>query len=125
MKIKLILGDILAIAILTVIGFASHGEMDPAFIPRMGTTFFPVLVGWFLLAPWFGLLAPGSLTDVRFLWRAPLVMIFAAPLAAILRATLLGTSVSPLFTAVLGGSFALGMMLWRGALGAGLRGWSG
>ena len=125
MKTRLILGDMLAIAILTIIGFASHGETNPSFIPRMGTTFFPVLVGWFLLAPWFGLLDPASVTEARLLWRIPLAMLFAAPFAAIIRAALLGSSAAPLFTAIIGCSFALGMMLWRVALCVGLRRWSG
>jgi hypothetical protein len=51
-KTTLILGDILAIAILTVIGFATHGEVGLSFLSRMGTTFFPMLLGWFLAATW-------------------------------------------------------------------------
>ncbi len=59
-KIKwtLILGDTLALAIVTVIGFASHGETDIAFAPRMFTTYIPLLVSWFLIAPWLGLFNP-------------------------------------------------------------------
>ena len=38
----LIIGDILSIAVLTVIGFATHGEVGTSFISRMGTTFFPL-----------------------------------------------------------------------------------
>ncbi|MFN3492298.1 MAG: DUF3054 family protein, partial [Anaerolineales bacterium] len=49
----LILGDTIAIAILTYIGFAFHNQSEIS--PRMATTFFPVLFSWFLLAPWFGL----------------------------------------------------------------------
>ena len=51
-KTRLILGDTLAIAILTVIGFASHAETGLSFIPRMGTTFFPLVIGWFLIVRW-------------------------------------------------------------------------
>jgi hypothetical protein len=51
-KTILILGDILAIAILTVIGFATHGKFDFSYIARMGITFFPMLVSWFLAATW-------------------------------------------------------------------------
>ena len=43
-KTTLILGDILAIAIVTVIGFISHDEFDFPYISRMGTTFFPLLL---------------------------------------------------------------------------------
>ena len=50
-KLFLILGDLLAIAVITVIGFASHGETDTSFLPRMAATFVPMAVSWFLLAP--------------------------------------------------------------------------
>jgi len=39
----LIGGDILALGIITVIGFASHGETEISFIPRMFTTFIPLV----------------------------------------------------------------------------------
>ncbi len=52
----LILGDILALLIVTLIGFATHGETSISFVPRLLTTFIPLLIGWFLLAPWFSLL---------------------------------------------------------------------
>ena len=51
----LIIGDIIAIAILTFIGFATHGEAGLSFIPRMAAIFFPSVVAWLVLAPWFGL----------------------------------------------------------------------
>ncbi len=114
-KTKLIFGDILMIAILTVIGFASHGETDLAFIPRIGTTFFPVLISWLLLAPWFGLFDEELTADPKLLWRVPLAMLLAAPLATVLRAALLGSAALPLFTIILGSSFALGMLVWRAA----------
>jgi len=120
-KTKLIFGDILTIAILTFIGFASHGETDLSFIPRMGTTFLPVLISWFLLAPWFGLFDEDLTADSKLPWRVPLAMLLAAPLAAVLRATLLGSAALPLFTIILGTSFGLGMLLWRMVYGCFLR----
>jgi len=113
----LILGDTVILAILTIIGFASHGETGLSFLPRMGTTFFPVLVAWFLLAPWFGLFDEKTTTDFKTFWRIPLAMFIAAPLATVLRAGLLGSAALPLFTLILGSSFALGMFLWRIGIG--------
>ena len=110
----LILGDTVAIAILTVIGFATHGETDISYIPRMATTFFPVLVSWFLIAPWLGLFDEQVVANPKLLWRILLAMVFIAPLAVILRATLLHSVVQPLFALILGGSNALGMLMWRG-----------
>ncbi|HZM21095.1 MAG TPA: hypothetical protein VFC02_05085 [Anaerolineales bacterium] len=36
----LILGDLLAIGLVTLIGFATHGEADMAFVPRMAASTF-------------------------------------------------------------------------------------
>ena len=112
-KTILILGDILAIVILTYIGFATHGETDISYLMRMGTTFFPVLVGWFLIAPWLGLFDEQVIVNPKLLWRILLAMVFIAPLAVILRATLLHSAAQPLFALILGGSNALGMLAWR------------
>lgn len=110
----LILGDGLAIALLTVIGFATHGEADASFLPRMAAAFFPVLFGWFVLAPWFGMFDESIINDPKNLLRIPLVSLFVAPLAVILRAAWLNTAGIPIFTLVLGGTNALGMITWRG-----------
>ena len=53
-KLSLILGDGVALALITVVGFASHGETELSYAPRMLTTFIPLLLGWFLVAPWLG-----------------------------------------------------------------------
>jgi len=111
----LVSGDILTIAILTLVGFASHGEAGLAFLPRMATTFFPVLAAWFLLAPWFGLYDEKLVADAKPLLRVPLAMVFAGPFAAVLRAALLGTAALPIFVLVLGSTFALGILIWRAA----------
>lgn len=110
----LIAGDTLALAIITIIGFASHGETDLSFLPRMLTTFIPLLVGWFLIAPWLGLFDARITDDPKQLWRPPLAMLLAAPMTAILRAAMLNAVALPLFTLILGGSAALGMLGWRG-----------
>lgn len=113
-KTTLILGDILAIVILTLIGFATHGEIGLSFLPRMGTTFFPVLVSWFLAATWLDLFDERVISHPQLFWRILLAMLFAAPLATILRATLLHSAAQPFFVLVLGSTNALGMLIWRG-----------
>jgi hypothetical protein len=109
----LILGDILVIAILTFIGFATHGEADVSFIPRMGAAFFPLLIGWFLMAPWFGLFDEQVTSNLKLLWRVLLAMLFVAPFASILRSAFLHGAALPIFTLVLGGTNALAMLVWR------------
>ena len=112
-KWTLIAGDILALAIITIIGFASHGETDLSFLPRMFTTFIPLVVSWFLIAPWFGLFDSKITSQLKQLWRPPLAMLLVAPMTAILRATMLNAVALPLFTLILGGSAAVGMLVWR------------
>lgn len=110
----LVIGDIIALAIITIIGFATHGETDLSFLPRMLTTFVPLLVSWFLIAPWLGLFNVQITSAPRQLWRPLLAMLLAAPMTAVLRAAMLNAVALPLFALILGGSAALGMFLWRG-----------
>ena len=116
MKIQgnfLILGDILVIAIVTFIGFATHGESALSFLPRMAASFFPITIAWFLLAPWFGLFQQEITSNPRELWRPALAMVFAAPLAVVLRGFILNAAIVPIFALVLGATSAFGMVLWR------------
>lgn len=112
-KSTLVIGDLLAIALLTLIGFATHGEADLSFAPRMAALYFPLLVSWFLLAPALGLFRHDISSDPKQLWRTALAMLFAAPLAAVLRGFLLNAPIIPIFAAVLAATSALGMTLWR------------
>ena len=109
----LVIGDLLAIALLTLIGFARHGEADVAFLPRMTALYFPLSISWFLLAPALGLFQREIISNPRQLWRPALAGFFAAPVAAVLRGLLLNAPVIPIFAAVLAGVSALGMVLWR------------
>jgi hypothetical protein len=109
----LVLGDILAIAILTLIGFATHGEADLSFLPRMAVFFFPLGISWFLLAPALGLFQQETTSSLKQLWRPALTGFFAGPLAAVLRGFILNAPIIPVFAAVLAGTAALGMVIWR------------
>jgi hypothetical protein len=109
----LILGDLLAIALVTLIGFATHGEADLAFLPRMAALYFPLSISWLLLAPGLGLFGPEITSDPKQLWRPALAMFFAAPLAAVLRGFILNAPVIPVFAAVLASVSAIGIVLWR------------
>jgi len=110
----LVAGDILAIAIVTVIGFATHGETGLSFLSRMLAAFIPVTVAWFLLAPWFSLFQPEITSNSRQLWRPVIAMLFAGPLAVILRGLILNAPIIPIFAVVLSATSAFGMLIWRG-----------
>jgi hypothetical protein len=111
--ILLILGDILTLTVITLIGFANHNELRLLPYYRMLATFLPLLAGWFLIAPWLGLFKPEIYSNPRQLWRPVLAMVLAAPLTGLLRAMMLNSIVIPLFVLILGGSAALGMLVWR------------
>ena len=112
-KYVLILGDVLAIAIVTIIGFVTHGETSLSFLPRMAALFFPLTISWFLLAPALGLFRPEMVKDPKQLWRPAWAGIFAGPLALVLRGFILNAPIIPIFAAILTGTFALGMAIWR------------
>ena len=107
-------GDLLAIAALTLIGFATHGETGLSFLPRMAAIYFPLTISWFLLAPWLGLFQQEIVSNPKHLWRPALAILFAAPLAAVLRGFILNAPIIPIFVIVLGTTSALGMVVWRG-----------
>ena len=109
----LVAGDILAIAIVTVVGFATHGETDVSFLPRMLAAFIPVITAWFLLAPWFGLFQQEIIYNPKLLWRPVYAMLLAGPFAAILRGLILNAPIIPVFAVVLSATSAFGMMVWR------------
>lgn len=107
-------GDALSVAALTLIGFATHGEASMSLLSRMGALFAPLIISWFLLAPWFGLFQRETISNSRQLWRPALAMLFAVPLATVLRGFILNAPILPIFVAVLAGTYALGMVIWRG-----------
>ena len=113
-KYILIIGDSLTLLIVTLIGFATHGESGVSFMPRMLAAFIPLLMGWFLLAPWFGLIKAEIISNPKQIWRPALAMLFAGPLAVVLRGLILNAPIIPIFAVVLSATSAFGMMIWRG-----------
>ena len=113
-KLTLYFGDVLALIITTLIGFATHGELKSEFLLRMVAALVPLVIAWLLLAPWFGLFQPEITSNPKQLWRPVVAMIFAAPLAVVLRGLFLNAPIIPIFAIVFGATSALGMVIWRG-----------
>jgi hypothetical protein len=119
-SVILVAGDIITLALVTVFGFASHGEAGTAGL-RMLTTFAPLIVAWFFVAPFFGVYESQRAATYRQLWRPFWAMIVAGPMAAWLRSVMLGmtnqnglnTPIWPVFVVVLGGVAALAVLAWR------------
>lgn len=105
-------GDGAVLALVTLLGFASHQELGTAGA-RMLTTYLPLLIAWLLIAPPLRLYDPGIVSNPRQLWRPLWAMLLAAPLAGWLRAVWLNHSILPIFVAVLGGVSALFLLAWR------------
>jgi len=114
-KSTLVIGDILAILITTLTGFATHEELKSEFLLRMMAAIVPLTIAWFLLAPWFGLFQSETTSQLKFIWRPVLAMLFAAPLAVVFRGLILNSAILPIFAIVLGATSALGMAVWRAA----------
>jgi hypothetical protein len=108
----LLIGDILTLGVITVIGFANHGELGTAGT-RMLTTFVPLVVAWLLVAPYLGVFDPQNARDFRQLWRPFWAMVLCSPLAAWMRGVWLGSAILPIFVVVLGGLSALALLAWR------------
>ncbi len=109
----LITGDILALLLVTLLGFATHGELAASFLPRMAASLIPLYIGWFLLAPSLGLFDDAPIRLASELWRPAFVMLFAGPLAALLRGIALAAPVIPSFATVLTLTSAVALTLWR------------
>lgn len=112
-RFVLIAGDIITLAIVTVIGFASHGTADTAG-SRMLTTLIPLVVAWFLIAPFLQVYDNQISLDGRQLWRPLWAMILASPMAAWLRGLMLSSPILPVFVIILGGVSAVAILVWRG-----------
>ena len=108
----LIIGDVLTIALVTVVGFATHDELGTAGW-RMLTTFIPVLIAWGLVAPFLGVYDFQRVAQARQLWRPFWVAVLAAPMAGWIRGVWFGEVILPVFVFVLGGVSALAILAWR------------
>jgi hypothetical protein len=113
----LLIGDVLAILVVTLIGFVTHYGAVSGW--RWLSSFLPVLAAWFAIAPWLGVYRPERYRRLAELWRPALAAVLSAPLAAALRGLWLNAVIVPVFVVVLAATSALGFLVWR-ALWAGL-----
>lgn len=109
--LALLAGDALVLLAVTLTGFANHNSSLEG--GRWLATFVPLVISWGLIAPWLGNYRADFWSRPTQAWRALLAMTLAAPIAAFVRAVLLGGIVIPIFVAALGGVAALSMAAWR------------
>jgi hypothetical protein len=112
-RLVLLAGDSIVLALVTLFGFARHGEIGSGGL-RILWTYLALLVSWFLIAPFLGAYDLQKAADIRQLWRPFYAMVLAGPFAGWLRGVLLGNAlVSPVFVLVFGGISALAITGWR------------
>jgi hypothetical protein len=108
----LILGDLLVLFLVTLTGFATHGEINA--FARMMMTFLPLCLGWGLAADLLGLYRVDQALDLHSLWRPAAAALLGVPLATWLRGAWLNTVIIPIFVLVMVGIVAIFMTIWRG-----------
>ena len=108
----LVIGDVTVLALVTGLGFATHGTLSSAGL-RLFTTFIPLLLAWFAVAPFLGAYNVNRVSQPFELWRPIWSMVLAAPMAAYLRGAWLNAPILPIFVLVLGGFSTLAMFIWR------------
>ena len=86
----LLVGDGAILLLVTLAGFAQHGELAGAGL-RLLSTFVPLCAAWALVAPWVGAYEASNTVSLRQLWR-PVLAAFLAAVPVFLR---LGSSSSP------------------------------
>lgn len=109
----LILGDGIILALVTLIGFISHGEADSSYLPRFFAACIPLLVAWFGFTRWVKWLDEETAIEPKNLYSIPLALIFVIPLAAFLRGFILNSPIQPLFVIAFYATNTIGMLVWR------------
>ncbi len=111
-QIILVVGDTITLLVVTLVGFSSHQSLATAGV-RIFSTFIPWTVSWFLIAPLLGVFEDSKSTDYKQLWRPVWALVLASPFAGFLRAIWLAQEMLPLFPVIMGGSAAIGIVLFR------------
>jgi len=112
-QVVLYAGDGVVLGLVTLVGFATHGELTSAGF-RLLTTFIPLVIAWALIGPWLGVFNSRNILAVHEIWRPVLAMFLAAPMAAWLRGVWLDAPIDPVFVSVIGAVSAAGLLIWRG-----------
>ncbi len=112
-RLTLALGDASMVLLVTLIGFASHQELDPAAAGRMLATWLPFTASWCVIASLLGLYRLGTAGGLRDVWRVGAAALFASALGAWLRSLWLHSGLVPIFVLVMTGVTTLAMSAWR------------
>ena len=113
--IILYLGAVLFIIIFAIIGRQSHGmSTGMAAVGDIFNTAAPFIMGWLLVAPWFGAYQPEAWQDARSAVLSVLKPIIPALIVGILLRALFEGGFSPVvFYFVAGAAMLLLLIIWR------------
>lgn len=117
--VGLVGGDFVAIVMFVVIGRASHA-MSLLDVPGMLFVAAPFLIGWFVVAPWFGLYRVEIVAHrMQTLWRVSVAWLIGGGMGLVLRAFFLERSLTdptsyPLtFTLITLATVLMLLLIWR------------
>ncbi len=113
---QVLIGDVIVVALMTVIGFASHQQFGA--IGRMALTFVLAFAGWVWFAPWFGLFDESICrTPGRVWWRVAWAWTAVGPFVTVIRSLVLMSPLNPVFTVVFTVTQLVAFVIWRSAFG--------
>lgn len=107
-------GDLCVISVLITIGLLSHNIPQPWQYPAYtASRIAPFVIGWLLVAPFFGLFDESSVRSYRAILRLIPAWICAALVGVTLRAVATSGGAGPVFFAVMAGFGLLFLCSWR------------
>lgn len=109
-------GDVVVLAVLTAIGFATHSTLGDT--GRLVVTTLGALAAWGIVGPWFGVFSTAVLTRWTAVWQVALAWAVAAPAAGFLRGLLLDVNVSATFILVTIAVNGAALVVWRSGYAA-------
>ena len=108
----LFLGDLVVFGIVIYLGFIRHESVGSLPL-RFPALFVPFAAAWSLIAFSLGVYAPDMAVRWKEFWRPVLALLYAVPMAAVLRGVLLNSPVLPVFVFVIIAFSLLGLVIWR------------
>ncbi len=107
----ILLGDWLALLLVTLVGFFNHNQQFQ--VGRYLATALPLCLAWFFSAPVFGLFSPDNVSLSSAWWRIIWAVSLSTPLALLIRALMLASSVQVSFALVMMLTSAFAILIWR------------
>jgi len=109
----LLVGDVIALAIVVLTGFLFHGTLSVQSLPRLLWGMFVMGLAWALAAWPTGALDPDRMRRVQEWWRLLWAAVLAFPLGLVLYEFPQGQDLSWAFTRAMSTFSLSGILLWR------------